>query len=177
MDRFPKHRFLPYGRYSIVDCDCGFDHPLWASDLSVHRVSPFGKQLRYVGWRNFVDVSLSEYLSSFQNADLLCSGHRHWAYNCLDHRRPHYPENSWGQVLQVAFIWTYAMSPIIAGVMVLIFDPSIGIRPMPSLLLQGIESTTSPIRWRPSSSPLLQSGSCWLQYLLLVAGLQMCRMN
>ncbi|NLJ79776.1 MAG: sugar ABC transporter permease [Firmicutes bacterium] len=133
MDRFPKHRVLPYGLIfpSISIIAIFLIYPFGqAIYQSFHRINPVRRQLVNVGWRNYVDMfQSSEYLNSFRNSfifgviviglGLAIS----LGIALLTTQRIR-----GAAIYQIAFIWTYAMSPIIAGVMwSLMFDPSIGL--------------------------------------------------
>ncbi len=133
MDRFPKHRFLPYGlilpslSVIIVFLIVPFGQAVYQSFF---RVSPFGRQLRFVGWRNYVEMFRSaEYLASFRNTFIFAALVIGLGLSLALFIAVLTTQKIRGAgFYQVAFIWTYAMSPIIAGVMwSLIFDPSIGI--------------------------------------------------
>lgn len=133
MERFPKHRFLPYGLVlpSITVITIFLIYPFGqAIYQSFHRINPIRRQLVNVGWRNYVEMFRSpEYLYSFRNTlifavlviglGLLIS---------LGLALLTTQDIKGAGFYQIAFIWTYAMSPIIAGVVwSLIFDPSIGL--------------------------------------------------
>ena len=133
MDRFPKHRFLPYGlilpslSVIIVFLIVPFGQAVYQSFF---RVSPFGRQLRFVGWRNYVEMFRSAvYLASFRNTFIFAALVIGLGLSLALFIAVLTTQKIRGAgFYQVAFIWTYAMSPIIAGVMwSLIFDPSIGI--------------------------------------------------
>lgn len=133
MNRFPNHRILPYGlllpslTVIVVFLIIPFGQAVYQSFF---RVSPFGRQLRYVGWRNYLEMfQSSEYLSSFQNTlifSILVIGIGLTISLVIALLTTQKIRGA--GFYQIAFIWTYAMSPIIAGVMwSLVFDPSIGI--------------------------------------------------
>ncbi|NLJ74951.1 MAG: sugar ABC transporter permease, partial [Firmicutes bacterium] len=132
MNRFPNHRFLPYGlvlpslTVIVIFLIIPFGQAIYQS---FHRVSPFGRELRAVGWRNYVEMFKSpEYLTSFRNTlifAVLVIGIGLTISLCIALLTTQKIRGA--GFYQIAFIWTYAMSPIIAGVMwSLIFDPSIG---------------------------------------------------
>ena len=132
LNRFPNHRILPYALVmpSIAVIAIFLIIPFGqAVYLSFHRVSPFGA-LRNVGWRNYVEMFASaEYLFSFRNTMIfsaLVIGVGLTIALCIALLTTQKIRGA--AFYQIAFIWTYAMSPIIAGVMwSLIFDPAIGI--------------------------------------------------
>lgn len=132
MDRFPKHRFLPYGlvlpsiTVIMIFLIIPFGQAIYQS---FHRYN-VRRQLVNVGWRNYLEMFRSpEYFYSFRNTfifavlviglGLLIS---------LGIALLTTQKIRGSGFYQIAFIWTYALSPIIAGVMwSLIFDPSIGL--------------------------------------------------
>lgn len=133
MDRFPKHRFLPYSLLfpSISIIVFFLIYPFGqAIYQSFHRINPVRRQLVNVGWRNYLEMFQSaEYLTSFRNSFIFgviviglgLAVSLGIALLTTQKIRG-------AAFYQIAFIWTYAMSPIIAGVMwSLMFDPSIGL--------------------------------------------------
>jgi len=132
-DRFPGHNFLPYvlvfptiaviGIFLVVPF-------VQAIHMSFFRLSPIGRTRVYVGFRNFEELLRApDYHQSFINTILFCvivigvglAVSLFIAVLATQKIRgaPFY---------QVAFIWTYAMSPAIAGVIwALLWDPSIGL--------------------------------------------------
>lgn len=133
MDRFPGHRVLPYLLvFPSIAVILGFLVAPFAQAvyMSFYRSPPWGGSRTYVGMRNYVELITSpEYWQSLGNTYLYAilvlgiglSLSLFIAVLTTQKIRgaPFY---------QVAFIWTYAMSPAIAGVMfAVLFDPSIGI--------------------------------------------------
>lgn len=133
MDRFPKHRILPYGLVlpSITVITIFLLIPFGqAIYQSFHRINPVRRQLVNVGWRNYLEMFRSpEYIYSFRNTFIFAAlviGLGLVISLCIALLTT---QNIRGAgFYQIAFIWTYSMSPIIAGVMwSLMFDPSIGL--------------------------------------------------
>ncbi|MGI6640815.1 MAG: carbohydrate ABC transporter permease [Limnochordia bacterium] len=179
MNRFPNHRILPYALVmpSIAVIAIFLIIPFGqAVYLSFHRVSPFGA-LRNVGWRNYVEMFASaEYLFSFRNTMIfsaLVIGVGLTIALCIALLTTQKIRGA--AFYQIAFIWTYAMSPIIAGVMwSLIFDPAIGImaRLIGSATGYSINYFTDPV----AAFLLVTAASVWIMLgyniCFFVAGLQ-----
>lgn len=179
MNRFPNYRFLPYWLVmpSIIVIVIFLIFPFaQAINLSFHRVSPFG-QLRNVGWRNYVEMFASpEYLFSLRNTVIfsaLVIGVGLAVSLCIALLTTQKIRGT--AFYQIAFIWTYAMSPIIAGVMwSLIFDPSIGVatRIISGLTGYSINYFTEPV----AAFILVTAASVWVMLgyniCFFVAGLQ-----
>ncbi len=179
MNRFPNYRILPYWLVmpSIVVIVIFLIFPFaQAIHLSFHRVSPFG-QLRSVGWRNYVEMFASpEYLFSLRNTIIfsaLVIGVGLTISLCIALLTTQKIRGT--AFYQIAFIWTYAMSPIIAGVMwSLIFDPSIGVatRIISALTGYSINYFTEPV----AAFILVTAASVWVMLgyniCFFVAGLQ-----
>ncbi len=101
-----------------------------AIHLSFFRISPFGRMAHYVGWRNYIELfQSSAYLQSVLNSFLFAGLVIGIGLTLSLFIAVLTTQRIRGKAFyQVAFIWTYAMSPAIAGVMwALIFDPSIGV--------------------------------------------------
>ena len=133
MNRFPGHSILPYalifptvtviGVFLIVPF-------IQAIHMSFFRISPFGRVRVYTGLRNFEELLRSpEYLQSFLNTMLFCAIVIGVGLGVSLFIAVLATQKIRGAAFyQVAFIWTYAMSPAIAGVIwALMFDPSVGI--------------------------------------------------
>lgn len=133
MNRFPGHNILPYALIfpTVAVIAVFLVVPfIQAIEMSFYRISPFGRVRVFVGLRNYAELLRSpEYLQSLLNTLFFCSLvigvglALALTVAVLATQRirgaPFY---------QVAFIWTYAMSPAIAGVIfALMFDPSVGI--------------------------------------------------
>ncbi len=142
MGRFPGSKILPYFLITpsvgviLIFLIYPFSQAVW---MAFHRSAPWGAGLRFVGLDNFRNLMTSpEYLRSvwltFLFAFIVISVGLTISL-CLAMLTTQKIKGS--GFYQVAFIWTYAMSPAIAGVMwALLFDPSIG------LLTHGIRTAT-----------------------------------
>ncbi|MEI2421959.1 hypothetical protein V6O07_16905, partial [Arthrospira platensis SPKY2] len=96
--------------------------------MSFYRISPFGRVRVFVGLRNYAELLRSpEYLQSFVNTLIFCSLVIGIGLAVALAIAVLATQKIRGAgFYQVAFIWTYAMSPAIAGVIfALMFDPSV----------------------------------------------------
>jgi sn-glycerol 3-phosphate transport system permease protein len=179
MNRFPNHRFLPYGLVlpSITVIFIFLILPFGqAVYLSFHRMSPFG-QLRNVGWRNYLEMFASpEYLFSLRNTMIFAVLVIGVGLTLAMIVALLTTQKIRGAgFYQIAFIWTYSMSPIIAGVMwSLIFDPSIGI--MTRLISSVTGYTINYFTDAVAAFILVTAASVWIMLgyniCFFVAGLQ-----
>jgi sn-glycerol 3-phosphate transport system permease protein len=133
MNRFPGHSILPYAlifpTVSVIAVFLVVPF-VQAIDMSFFRISPFGRVRVYTGLRNFRELLQSpEYLQSFLNTMLFCTIVIGVGLAIALFIAVLATQKIRGAAFyQVAFIWTYAMSPAIAGVIwALMFDPSVGI--------------------------------------------------
>lgn len=180
MNRFPNHKILPYGLIlpSITVITIFLLVPFGqAIYMSFHRVSPFGRVLRNVGWRNYAELlNSAEYLRTLINSYIFAALVIGIGLSVSLFIAVLTTQKIRGaSFYQVAFIWTYAMSPAIAGVMwALIFDPSIGLA---TNLIRGatgyrLNFFTDPV----SAFILVTAASIWVMMgyniCFYVAGLQ-----
>lgn len=131
--RFPGYRLLPYLLIfpSVAVIAVFLVVPFaQAVHQSFYRTSPFGTTTRFVGWDNYVQVfTTPEYVRSLLTtlgfAGLVMAGGLSVSLGVavLVTRRIR------GLAFyQVAFIWTYALSPAVAGIIwALLFDPAVGL--------------------------------------------------
>ncbi|MBC7220289.1 sugar ABC transporter permease [Candidatus Bipolaricaulota bacterium] len=131
--KFPGYRLLPYllifpsVAVIVVFLVVPFAQ---AVQQSFYRTSPFGATTRFVGWDNYVQIfSTPEYLRSLLTtvgfAGLVIAGGLSASLGIaiLVTRRI----RGLG-FYQVAFVWTYALSPAVAGIIwALLFDPAVGL--------------------------------------------------
>ena len=133
MNRFPGHNLLPYALIfpTIAVIFVFLIVPfVQAIHMSLFRISPFGRVRVYVGLRNFQELLRSpEYLQSFVNTMIFCAIVIGVGLALALFLATLTTQKIRGAAFyQVAFIWTYAMSPAIAGVIfALLYDPSVGI--------------------------------------------------
>ncbi|MFO8149363.1 MAG: sugar ABC transporter permease [Trueperaceae bacterium] len=133
MNRFPGHNILPYAMIfpTVAVIAVFLVVPfIQAIQMSFYRISPFGRTRVYTGWRNFQELLTSpEYLASLLNTLLFCSLVIGIGLGVSLFIAVLATQKIRGAAFyQIAFIWTYAMSPAIAGVIwALMFDPSVGI--------------------------------------------------
>ena len=133
MNRFPGHNILPYALIfpTVAVIAVFLVVPfVQAIEMSFYRISPFGRVRVFVGLRNYAELLRSpEYLQSFLNTLLFCSVVIGVGLAVALAIAVLATQKIRGAAFyQVAFIWTYAMSPAIAGVIfALMFDPSVGI--------------------------------------------------
>ena len=133
MNRFPGHNLLPYALIfpTITVIFVFLIVPfVQAIHMSLFRISPFGRVRVYVGLRNFQELLRSpEYLQSFINTMIFCAIVIGVGLALALFIATLTTQKIRGAAFyQVAFIWTYAMSPAIAGVIfALLYDPSVGI--------------------------------------------------
>lgn len=131
--KFPGYRLLPYLLIfpSVAVIAVFLVVPFaQAVQQSFYRTSPFGTTTRFVGWDNYVQIfSTPEYLRSVLTtvafAGLVIVGGlvASLGIAILVTRRI----RGLG-FYQVAFIWTYALSPAVAGIIwALLFDPAVGL--------------------------------------------------
>ncbi|MBC7169670.1 sugar ABC transporter permease [Candidatus Bipolaricaulota bacterium] len=131
--KFPGYRLLPYLLIfpSVAVIAVFLVVPFaQAVQQSFYRTSPFGTTTRFVGWDNYVQIfSTPEYLRSLVTtvgfAGLVIVGGlvASLGIAILVTRRI----RGLG-FYQVAFIWTYALSPAVAGIIwALLFDPAVGL--------------------------------------------------
>ena len=133
MNRFPGHNILPYALIfpTVAVIAVFLVVPfVQAIEMSFYRISPFGRVRVFVGLRNYAELLRSpEYLQSFVNTLIFCSLVIGIGLAVALAIAVLATQKIRGAAFyQVAFIWTYAMSPAIAGVIfALMFDPSVGI--------------------------------------------------
>ena len=133
MNRFPGHTILPYALIfpTVAVIAIFLVVPfVQAIEMSFYRISPFGRVRVFVGLRNYAELLRSpEYLQSFVNTLIFCSLVIGIGLAVALAIAVLATQKIRGAAFyQVAFIWTYAMSPAIAGVIfALMFDPSVGI--------------------------------------------------
>ncbi len=179
-NRFPGHNILPYVllfptlSVIFVFLVVPFGQAIY---LSFFRLSPFGRTRVYVGLRNFEELLRSpDYLQSligtFVFATLVIGiGLSISLFIAVLATQ----KIAGAPFYQVAFIWTYAMSPAIAGVIwALLFDPSIGL--MTSLIWSAtgyrLNFFTDPV----AAFALVTMASIWIMLgyniCFYIAGLQ-----
>ncbi|HEU68081.1 MAG TPA: sugar ABC transporter permease [Candidatus Acetothermia bacterium] len=131
--KFPGYRLLPYLLIfpSVAVIAVFLVVPfVQAVHQSFYRTSPFGTTTRFVGWDNYAQIfSTPEYVRSLLTtlgfAGLVIVGGLSVSLGIaiLVTRRI----RGLG-FYQVAFIWTYALSPAVAGMIwALLFDPAVGL--------------------------------------------------
>lgn len=180
MNRFPGHRYLPYLLiFPSIAVILGFLVApfMQAVYMSFHRAPPWGGVPTNVGFRNYIELVTSpDYWQSLGNTYLYAilvlgiglslSLFIAVLANQKIRGAPFY---------QVAFIWTYAMSPAIAGVMfALLFDPSIGII---TALIRGVfDYRLNIFTDAPGAFALVTIASIWVMLgyniCFYIAGLQ-----
>ncbi|MGC9529249.1 MAG: carbohydrate ABC transporter permease [Candidatus Bipolaricaulaceae bacterium] len=142
--RFPGHRLLPYALVfpSVAVIAVFLVVPFVQSvRTSFFRVSPFGTKVMYVGWDNYARLfSSPDYVHSllitlvFSAFVILVGLSVSLAIAMLANQRIR------GKgFYQVALIWTYALSPAVAGtIWALMFAPATGIMPYLIAKLTGL---------------------------------------
>lgn len=180
MNRFPGHPILPYvlifPTVSVIAVFLVVPF-VQAIEMSFYRISPFGRVRVFVGLRNYAELLRSpEYLQSFLNTLLFCTLVIGVGLAVALTIAVLATQKIRGAAFyQVAFIWTYAMSPAIAGVIwALMFDPSVGIFTAILETLTGyrLNFTTDPV----GAFLLVTIASIWIMLgyniCFYIAGLQ-----